>query len=145
MDPFTALDVANKQRMEAERQLAERDAQAEAAQATLEDEQAAHQDTLRLLAERDAQLAVAVGALREAAVWLRNGDYDTRGGLSEMDRIAGVCENGIATLPARAKALMECINTLRQIAEMELPHDRSVDNQMKLLASNSIARLDATL
>jgi hypothetical protein len=36
------------------------------------------------------------GALKTAAVWLRNGDYDTRGGLIEMDRIAGVCETALS-------------------------------------------------
>lgn len=48
-----------------------------------------------LEAERDRLRKV----IREVAIWLRNGDYDTRGGLGEMDRLAGVCESA---LPAGA-------------------------------------------
>lgn len=45
----------------------------------------------------EARLAEALKALEQAATWLRGGDYDTRGGLIEMDRLASVCE---ATPPA---------------------------------------------
>lgn len=41
-----------------------------------------------LICQRDALVA----ALEQIAPWLRGGDYDTRGGLIEMDRLAGVAE-----------------------------------------------------
>ena len=57
---------------------------------------AAARDRNRLEAE-NAKLREA---LKQAAVWLRNGDYDTRGGLIEMSRLAGVCESALSELEA---------------------------------------------
>ena len=51
--------------------------------------------------DANAHLIAAAPALYEAleaiAPWLRNGDYDTRGGLIEMDRLASVAEAALAT------------------------------------------------
>jgi hypothetical protein len=48
----------------------------------------------------NARLLVAapkmLDALQKIAVWLRGGDYDTRGGLIEMARLASVAEDVIA-------------------------------------------------
>lgn len=52
----------------------------------------------RLLAAAPDLLEV----LRQAATWLRNGDYNTRGGLIEMDRLAGVCETALAKAEGRS-------------------------------------------
>jgi hypothetical protein len=53
------------------------------------------------IALANAALIAAAPALYEAleaiAPWLRNGDYDTRGGLIEMDRLASVAESALAT------------------------------------------------
>jgi len=42
-------------------------------------------------------LSVLVPAAHSAAIWLRNGDYDTRGGLAEMSRLAGLLERALST------------------------------------------------
>lgn len=43
-------------------------------------------------------LEIAREALEQAAVWLRGGDYDTRGGMIEMSRLASVCETALARI-----------------------------------------------
>jgi len=42
--------------------------------------------------------------IKEIAVWLRNGDYDTRGGMIEMDRLASVAEQLLERLEAALQA-----------------------------------------
>jgi hypothetical protein len=64
-------------------------------------EHIAHMTSGRPNALAHAHLFAAAPALYEAleaiASWLRNGDYDTRGGLIEMDRLASVAESALAT------------------------------------------------
>ncbi len=46
-------------------------------------------------------------ALVEIASWLRNGDYDTRGGLIEMDRLASIAEAALASHPDRQPGMTD--------------------------------------
>lgn len=81
-----------------------------------QDAEDAHQGIERIWHEREAETKRAESAeaslaavrreverkdvaLKQAATWLRNGDYDNRGGLIEMDRLAGVCEAALAATP----------------------------------------------
>ncbi|HEY0125007.1 MAG TPA: hypothetical protein VGC14_25235 [Rhizobium sp.] len=45
-----------------------------------------------------AKLAEAVKVMEQVTPWLVNGDYDTRGGMSEMSRLGSVCAGFLASM-----------------------------------------------
>ena len=50
--------------------------------------------------EAAIMLDALIPAARAAAIWLRNGNYEARGGLCEMSRLASVLEAALSTSPA---------------------------------------------